>query len=190
LATGNPLAVRVGPGKLYIGPIGSAEPTDLETDWDNAWVALGYTDTGSEFIFEQTFEDVVVAEELDPVEVIQTARQTTINFALAELTAANMQRALNGGDINTPTGLVTFEPPSVGSFVDSMIGWEADDHLERWVFRRCRNVGSVNLPRRKGADKAILPMSFRALKPAVDEHGDETPAFIFIHDADFVSDAS
>ena len=30
--------------------------------------ALGYTDEGSNFVFESTFEDVVVAEELDPVE--------------------------------------------------------------------------------------------------------------------------
>lgn len=190
MAVGNPLAVRVGPGKLYIAPIGTVEPTDLETAWDNDWIPLGYTDTGSEFVFDQTFEDVVVAEELEPVEIIQTARQTTVNFALAELTAANMQRALNGGTINTPTGLITFEPPSVGSFVDSMIGWEADDGLERWVFRRCRNVGSVNLPRRKGADKAVLPMSMRVLKPPADEHGDETPSFIFIHDNDWVSAAS
>lgn len=181
---GNPLAVRVGPGHLKIAPIGSTEPTDLATPWAGAWTDLGYTNEGSEFVFDQTFEDVEVAEELEPVEVIQTARQTTVNFALAELTAANMQRALNGGEINTAGGIVTFEPPSVGSFDDVMLGWEADDGLERWVFRRCRNVGSVNLPRRKGADKATLPMSFRALKPPA------APAFIFIHDQDFVAGVS
>lgn len=179
----NPLAVRVGPGILKIAPIGTTEPTDLETPWNGSWTDLGYTSEGSEFVFDQTFEDVEVAEELEPVEVIQTARQTTVNFALAELTAANMQRALNGGEIQTAGGVVTFEPPSVGSFDDVMLGWEADDGLERWVFRRCRNVGSVNLPRRKGAEKAILPMSFRALKPPSE------PAFVFIHDADFVSNS-
>lgn len=181
---GDPLAVRVGPGRLLVAPIGSVEPTDLETPWAGTWSELGYTNEGSEFVFDQTFEDVVVAEELEPVQVIQTARQTTVNFALAEMTAANMQRALNGGVITTPAGLVTFEPPSVGSFTDLMLGWEADDSLERWIFRRCRNVGSVNIPRRKGADKAILPMSFRALKPP------SVPAFKFIHDADFVLDES
>lgn len=180
---GNPLAVRVGPGKLYIAPIGTTEPDDLDTPWDNDWTPLGYTNEGSEFVFDQTFEDVEVAEELEPVEVIQTARQTTVNFALAELTGANMQRALNGGTIETAAGRVTFEPPSVGSFEDVMLGWEADDALERWVFRRCRNVGSVNIPRRKGADKAVLPMSFRALKPP------SAAPFVFIHDADFVSNS-
>jgi hypothetical protein len=180
----NPLAVRVGPGHLKIAPIGTPEPTDLATNWNGSFVDLGYTNEGSEFVFDQTYEDVEVAEELEPVEVIQTARQTTVNFALAELTAANMQRALNGGSIVSADGIVTFEPPSVGSFDDVMLGWEADDGLERWVFRRCRNVGSVNLPRRKGADKAILPMSFRALKP------EGAAPFIFIHDADFVAGVS
>jgi hypothetical protein len=176
---GNPLAVRVGPGVLYIAPVGTAEPTDLTAAWDAAWIPVGYTDEGSEFVFDQTFEDIEVAEELEPVNVIQTARQTTVNFAAAELTATNMQRALNGGAITTALGVVTFEPPSVGSFTDVMLGWEADDGLERWVFRRCRNTGSVNIPRRKGTDKAIVPMAFRALKPPGD------PAFVFIHDSDY-----
>lgn len=180
---GNPLAVRVGPGILRIAEIGSTEPTDLDTAWDNDWVELGYTAAGSEFVFVQGFEDILVAEELDPVEVIQTSRQTTVNFSLAEMTALNMQRAMNGGVITTPAGLVQFEPPSVGTFNDVMLGWEADDGLERWVFRRCRNVGSVNIPRRKGAEKAVLPMSFRALKPP------SAPAFVFIHDDDWTVDS-
>jgi hypothetical protein len=175
----NPLAVRVGPGVLRIAPIGTPEPADLAAAWDVAWVPVGYTDEGSEFVFDQTFEDIEVAEELEPVQVIQTARQTTVNFAAAELTAINMQRALNGGTITTALGVVTFEPPSVGSFTDLMIGWESDDGLERWVFRRCRNTGSVNIPRRKGTDKAIVPMAFRALKPPAE------PAFVFIHDEDY-----
>lgn len=168
---------------MYIAPIGSTVPNDLETPWAVAWTPLGYTNEGSEFVFDQSFDNVEVAEELDPVNVIQTARETTINFALAEMTAANLQRALNGGVITTPGGVTKFEPPSVGSVTEQMIGWEADDGLERWVFRRCRNVGSVSIPRRKGADKAILPMSFRALKPT------GAAAFVFLHDPDFVSNS-
>lgn len=176
---GNPLAVRVGPGLLRIAPVGTTEPADLATPWDAAWILVGFTDEGSEFVMDQTFEDIEVAEELDPVQVIQTARQTTVNFAAAELTALNMQRALNGGEITTALGIVTFEPPAVGSFTDVMLGWEADDALERWVFRRCRNTGSVNIPRRKGTDKAIVPMAFRALKPP------DATSFVFIHDEDY-----
>ena len=183
----DPLAVRVGPGVLYIAPLGSTEPTDLSGAWSQDWTELGYTDQGSNFVFDQTFEDVVVAEELEPISTLQTARQININFSLAELTAANMQRALNGGDIDTNGGVVTFEPPAAGDFTPVMLGWEADDGFERWVFRRCIQVGSLDIPRRRAPDKAVLPMSFRVNTPAADEHGERVAPFIAFFDEDYES---
>lgn len=172
---GDPQAVRVGPGKLYIAALGSAEPNDLLDVWPIAWTELGYTDEGSNFVFDQTFEDVMVAEEYEPVETLQTARLITINFALAELTAANLERAFNGGDVTTQGGVTTFEPPEAGDVTRVMLAWEADDGLERWIFRRCVQIGSVDIPRKKAPDKAILPMSFRATKPQ------GMKAFVFMH---------
>jgi hypothetical protein len=176
---GNPVAVRVGPGILKIAPLASTEPTDLLTPWDTAWTDLGYTDDGSNFVFEQNFEDVMVEEEYEPVQVLQTTRQITINFALAELTAENLSRAFNGGTVDTTAGLTTFEPPAAGQVTRAMIGWESDDGLERWIFRTCTQIGSVDIPRKKAPDKAMLPMSFRATKPA------GVPAFVFMYSADY-----
>lgn len=174
-----PLNVRVGPGKLYIAPIGSTEPTDLATAWDAAWVELGYTDEGSTFAFENTFEDVMVAEELEPIEIQQTARNISATFAAAELTADNLQTALNGGTITTVTGTVTFEPPSAGDFDYVMVGWESDDALERWIFRKGIQTGNVEIARRRAPNKATIPMSFRFVKPS------GSAAFAFIHDDDY-----
>src|SRR5688572_1497946 len=106
MPTGDPVQVRVGPGWLFIAALGSTEPDDLTTAWGAAWVQIGYTDDGSSFVFDQTFEDVPVAEEYDPVATLQTARQITVNFAAAELTAENLQTAFNGGDIMSSGGLV------------------------------------------------------------------------------------
>lgn len=181
---GNPLAVRVGPGTLYIAALESTEPDDLDTPWDNAWVALGYTKEGSNFVFDQTFEDVVVAEELEPVAVLQTARSINVNFALSELTAANMQRAFNGGTIDTGVGILTFTPPPAGDYTVVMIGWEAEDGLERWVFRRCIQAGSVDIARRRAPDQATVPMSFRVMKPT------GASSFKFIQDTDYVEAGS
>lgn len=182
---GNPLAVRVGPGVLRIAALGTTEPSDLATAWDNAWAELGYTSEGSNFVFDQTFDNVEVAEELDPVAVIQTARQATVNFALAEITADNLDRAFNGGTIDDGTGgLITFEPPAVGEYKYVMLGWEADDGLERWIFRKALQVGNVDIPRKKGAEKAVIPCSFRCVKPA------SAAAFKAIFDANYVDSGS
>ena len=180
MPNGDPLAVRVGPGWLYIAPLGSTEPDDLTDAWAVAWTPLGYTDEGSNFVFESSFEDVVVAEELDPIAIVQTARSATVNFALAEITAANMQRAFNGGDVSTATGVVTFEPPDADETpTPVMLGWESADGFERWVFRRCLQIGNVEVARKRAPDKATLPMSFRCTKP----FGAAT--FKFMHDEDY-----
>lgn len=178
---GDPTAVRIGPGILKIAPLGSTEPDDLATAWDAAFVDLGYTEEGSSFVFENTFEDVMVAEELEPVEILQTTRQITVNFAAAELTATNIQRAFNGGEVVTALGVVTFEPPDAGDYTPVMIGWESDDGLERWVFRRCIQVGNVEIARRKAPAKAQVPMSFRCTKP------EGVASFVFIHDDDYAA---
>lgn len=181
---GNPRNVRVGPGWLYFAPLDTPEPTDLDTPWetvDPSWVQVGYTDTGSSFVFNTTAEDVMVAEELDPIETLETSRVIDITFAAAELTAQNMQLAFNGGEVETGTGIVVFEPPPTGDSTPIMIGWESDDGLERWVYRRCRQVGSVTINRQRVPNKATLPLTFRATKPANDEHGDPVKPFKFIH---------
>lgn len=180
MPNGDPLAVRVGPGWLYIAPLASTEPADLTAVWPVAWTPLGYTDEGSNFVFESSFEDVVVAEELDPIEIVQTARTATVNFALAEVTAANMQRAFNGGDIVTAAGVVSFEPPDSSEVpTPVMLGWESADGLERWVFRRTIQVGTVDIARKRAPDKATLPMSFRCTKPA------GAATFKFMHAEDY-----
>lgn len=177
---GNPANVRVGPGILYIAPMGSTEPTDLATPWPGAWDQIGYTDVGSNFVFDQTFEDVMVAEELDPILTLQTARTASVNFQAAEITAENLSRAFNGGTIDTPGGFVTYEPPPAGTYSHAMIGWESDDGAERWVFRKCLQIGSVDMPRRKAPDKAVIPMSFRAVKPENDINDDPVAIFKYI----------
>lgn len=180
MAAGTPTNVRVGAGHLYIAPLGSDEPVDLDTDWDAAWTLLGYTEQGSEFSFGSTFEDVNVAEELEPILVLQTARNIAVNFAAAEMTAQNMSYAFNGGTIAGPGTLTTFEPPAAGVYTPVMLGWESDDGMERWVFRKCIQAGTVAIPRRKAPAKAQLPMSFRVVKP-----DDGSASFKFIHDANY-----
>jgi hypothetical protein len=162
---GTPTNVRVGPGKLYIAPVGSTEPTGLSGAWDAAWVRVGYTDEGSMFGFDQTFEDIEVEEEYDAIDTLQTQRSIMVSFAAAELTATNLQRALNGGTIETAGEVITFEPPAAGEVTRVAIGWESDDAKERWVFRRCVQRGSVEIARRKAPNKATIPMEFRVTVP-------------------------
>lgn len=238
--------VKLGPGLLYVAPVGTVEPVDLTTPWSTVsplWVPIGYTDAGSEFGYTMASSTVDVAEELLPIRNEVTGVDVSLSFAAAEITASNMSRALNGGVITTnstligtativaatdtitssvahalavgdkvifgamtnaapivagqlyyvktvPTsttltisatlggavldittdgssasiskslGTVKFEPPAPGSEVRTALGWESQDHFERWVWRKALNTGDVKVARKKAPDKSTIPMEF------------------------------
>lgn len=169
MARGTPGALALGPGYLYLSPVGTTEPTDLVTAWTTvsaAWAGLGYTDDGSEFDYQLSADPVPVAEELDPIINAPTGRAMSVQFSMAEITATNLKRVFNGGTITSATGCVYFEPPALGTEVRVMLGFESEDHTERWIYRQCFNTGQVALPRKKGASKAVLPTTFQLEKPA------------------------
>lgn len=167
---GNAQAVALGPGYLYLAVLGSTEPVDLAAAWAAAWKPLGYTQEGTTHSYSPEYEDVDVAEELDPIDSIATSRAISVQFGAAENTALNYKRAMNGGLITVsgtaPDEVFKFEPPDLGDEVYTMIGFESEKHDERWVWRQCKQVGSAETNRRKGAEKALIPMEFRAYVPA------------------------
>lgn len=171
---GNATNIALGPGRLRIAPLGSTVPTSLEDGWAAAWTDLGYTNDGSAQSYSPSYEDVEVAEELEALDSVSTGRTISVSFTLAELTADNLQAAMNGGTVtHTATNgttitkaFTTFEPPELGVETQVMIGFESEDGLERIVWRQCKQVGAVETARRKGAEKAAIPCEFRAYKPA------------------------
>ncbi|WP_436759325.1 hypothetical protein [Streptosporangium sp. V21-05] len=169
MARGKPEAIALGPGSLFTAVLGTPEPVDLVTPWasvSTSWIGLGYTNEGSKVNYSVDSENVEVAEELDPIAVALTSRELTIDFALAQITATNLRVALNGGTITAGSGIVTFEPPDLGEEIRVMIGFESEDHTERWVFRKTLQTGNMEINRGKGAAKATIGCSFKAERPA------------------------
>lgn len=174
---GNPLAVALGPGELFFAILGSPLPADhLAAVFDTApWTRIGYTEEGSTQNYAPEYEDVVVAEELDPIDSVPTGRTMGVSFGMAENLAGTYKLAMNGGTITVvaadpgPPAVaahVTFEPPVLGAETNTMIGFRAEDKLEAWVWHNCKNVGAAETQRRKGAAKALIPAEFRAYVPS------------------------
>lgn len=167
---GNAENLSLGPGKLYVAPLGTDEPADLTAPWPTGWKEVGYTDEGSQFEYQYETDAVTVAEELDPVFYRTTGRNGNVSFAMAENTARNLTIAFNGGTVTVagtePNQVVTYEPPAPGEEVRRMIGFESEDGEERWVWRQCFQSGNVSVARKNGADKATIPVEMRIEKPA------------------------
>ena len=169
MTTFAPEAISLGPGVLHEAPLGSTVPTDITTALDAAFTPIGYTSEGSEVSFEITTDPVEVAESPDPVRYASTSRNGSVTFAMAENTVRNLTRAFNGGTVSVtgtaPNEVYKYEPPELGTEVRRIIVWTSEDKQERWVFHQVFQGGSVTIARRKGADKATLPVQFRMERP-------------------------
>jgi hypothetical protein len=160
--------VRFGLGKLYAAVVGSTEPTDLTTAFAVAWTELGYTEEGSSFVISPSYEDITVAEEMDPIGIEPAGRTMTVNFSLAQITAENLAVVMNGGTVTTGTGIKTFEPPTSDSApVYTALAWRGNGTpaKEEFIWRKCLQTGDVEIARRRTA-KALLPSAFRCLVPS------------------------
>ena len=170
--------LNTGPGVLYRAPLGTAVPTNtvaggIFTDtWAAAWVPLGATEEGTEASYELDSEDIEGAEFIDPLAVVTTGRSIEVAFALLSLTKSSLLAAYNAGTgaaTTSGTGattLTTITPPKPGTEVNCMIGFESTDATYRAVWFNARQVGNASKRFRKGADKTIVPMTFRALPDA------------------------
>lgn len=165
-----PSAISLGPGLLYDAPLGTALPADHVAPLAAAYKPIGYTSEGSEFSYEISTDPVEVAESLDPVLYASTGRNGTVAFAMAQNTVLNLTRSFNGGTVTaTGTGATAgfkYVPPEPGQEVRRVLVWDAEDKQERWVFPQVFQGGSVQIARRKGSDKATLPVEFRLERPA------------------------
>ena len=161
--------VKLGPGKIYFGAVGAVEPTDLTTAIAAGWTYAGFTEEGHTFTATPSYDSVEVAESLLPIARVKTGTDMTVEMALAEVTAGNVQKALNGATIaSSGTGATAIDTvtPLADGVTETRIAilWEADDKSERWVWRKCLQTGAVAVGRRKGSAKATIPLTF-ALEP-------------------------
>lgn len=159
---GTPDNVSMGPGTIYVAPIGTTEPTDNTTALPSAWRAIGYTEEGSVFTFDTSVEDIDVAEEFYPVATKVTAVSASVSFAMAEPTQQNLALALNTGAAGGAGA--SFEPPAPGTEVRVMFAVDKENGA-RWVFRKCFQAGSIEIANRKAPDKTLLAVEFRLEKP-------------------------
>jgi hypothetical protein len=156
--TGTASNIPLGPGTLYVAPVGSAEPTTLAAAWPAAWQQIGYTKDGHTFSSEVTRDDVIVAESVTPVASNISARVDKVSFEMAEVTARNMTIAQAGGTVATSDGVTRYDPPTGNSQTPLAFGFESEDGAERFVWRNAVQSGTVTTARKKGADYATLPV--------------------------------
>lgn len=165
---GNPTNVKLGPGKLYYAPLGTAEPTLGSAALPSTWNAVGYTESGSEIQIAMEDQDIEVAEELDPIDNYVVKRTATLVVEAAEVTKKNLTAFTGGGASATNNG-TAFELTDPASIVGVMVVWDSEDTPtitnRRILMRKVKPGGSLNLARAKAPKKATLPVALKIVKP-------------------------
>jgi len=88
--------------------------------WDN----IGYSEGGFSLEYDKTFEDVMVAEEIDPIKTIKTAQEVRITGELAQASLRNLKFAMAGGTTTADTpssGYTELVPPTTDSFGEIIV---------------------------------------------------------------------
>ena len=187
--------VIVGTGVLYVAAIandGNASGDYVAFPADNGsgawsapaagWVDVGYSEDGWTLEMDKTFEDIMVAEEVDAIGTFKTAQEVRLTGELAQAGMGNLQIALGGGTFtssdtaNYASDYASLIPPSTDDFdekslllkVDGPAG--ADRHVE---IPRAINVGAFSMAHQKAPQKVVIATEFKVLKPkGVSQHTD------------------
>lgn len=169
-AGGTTSNVKLGPGRLYFAPLGTTEPTNCSAALPSSWIAVGYTENGTEITIDRTAEDIMVAEEIDPIARVTTSSKIMVKVEMAETTKRNLILATGGGAAGTNDS-TPFELAEAGEEVAGvMLVWDELDtpsaSNRRILFRSCVPSGTITTVRRKAPAKSTIQASFSCLKPS------------------------
>jgi hypothetical protein len=175
----DPLEVLVGTGTLYIAPQGTAFPANPTITPIAPWEDIGYSTVDSNgwtFVVDRTFEDVLVAEEVDPLRVLKTAQTISMRGVAAQASLEVMEIAFGGGSIadDTPAvGFRTYSPPASDAYTERSLLFRAlappgDGTEFRDVqVQRAIATGAVEIGHGKAPTVSGVAMDFRFLLPSV-----------------------
>jgi hypothetical protein len=143
--------VRVGlTGHLYVAPVGTAAPLDLDVTPPAPWVDLGYlTEDGVSMSVDSDREDFTPWQSTSPCRSVVTSQTNTWTFTLMQRNADTLRLAFGGGTIvaGTAAGSWIYTPPPVGlSEVSFVLDVEDGPIRDRWIAYRANPAlgGEVN----------------------------------------------
>jgi len=176
--------VLIGTGVLYIAARTTSNlafPTD---DTNNAgsweavssdWRDIGYSEDGWTLEIDRTFEDILVAEEVDPIKTIKTAQEARLMGELSQASLVNLSVAMGQSDAfvseddsNFASGYDVVNAPLTNEFKElaGLLITEgpagADRHIQ---MPRMVSVGAFSMSHAKAPQKVVIATEFKLLVP-------------------------
>ena len=176
--------VILGTGNLFVASetdvnAGTATfpSTPADTPSASYWDNIGYSEGGVSLEYDKTFEDILVAEEVDPIKTIKTAQEVRITGELAQASLRSLKFAMAGGTTTADTpssGYTTLVPPTTDAFEEKslLLRVNAPGHDEAGTAKvrdiqvpRAVNIGAFSLVHAKAPQKVTITIEYKVLKP-------------------------
>lgn len=172
--------VLIGTGVLYSAAVGTAFPgadSTTASEWaeiSSSWTDVGYSEDGWTLEYDKSFEDIMVAEEIDPIKSVKTAQEIRITGTLAQSSMANLQLAFGGGtfdeddETNFSTGYDTLVPPATTGYTEKsllLVTEGASGAIRHFQIPRAVNVGAFSMAHQKAPQKVLIAVEFKILVP-------------------------
>lgn len=157
-----------GPGTLYQGVFGAAEPADSAintTPAASAWTDMGGTLDGAKLNMDQTFSELTVDQLVDRVGSRLTKRDVMVSTNLAEATLENLSMAINGGTAASGSGFKSLDPNTATSatqpnyFATILDGFAPSSFRRRVILRKVLNTSKVEMAYTKDK-QTVIPVEF------------------------------
>ena len=158
--TGSVVNVVVGLAGVRISSTENSHPTVSDQ--------VGYTEDGCQIDYTPTVQDIMVAEENNPILNILLSEEIKFTLSFAEATIANMDHAMMGGDGTTVNKQITFGS-NTAKFQAILIEGEAPGGyggIRRILAQKVGAMGTVSQAYKKG-DKVLVPVEFKAFTPTL-----------------------
>ena len=177
--------VLIGTGVLYVADrttSGLAFPGDDGSgNWQSvatassAWRDIGYSEDGWTLEMDRTFEDILVAEEVDPIKTIKTAQEARLMGELSQASLANLSVAMgqidsyvSEDDSDFAAGYDVVKAPITDSFSEmaALLIAEGPAGADRHVqMPRVVSVGAFSMQHAKAPQKVVIATEFKLLVP-------------------------
>ena len=168
------VADRTASGLAFPGDDGSGNWQSVATA-SSAWRDIGYSEDGWTLEMDRTFEDILVAEEVDPIKTIKTAQEARLMGELSQASLANLSVAMgqidsyvSEDDSDFAAGYDVVKSPITDSFSEmaALLLAEgpagADRHIQ---MPRVVSVGAFSMSHAKAPQKVVIATEFKLLVP-------------------------
>ena len=168
------VADRSASGLAYPGDDGSGNWQAVSTA-SAAWRDIGYSEDGWTLEMDRTFEDILVAEEVDPIKTIKTAQEARLMGELSQASLANLSVAMgqidsyvSTDDSDFASGYDVVKAPITDSFSEmaALLIAEGPAGADRHVqMPRVVSVGAFSMQHAKAPQKVVIATEFKLLVP-------------------------